>query len=75
MISSSWYFIGVGRSPVSISLASWYSATAAQAFTSQGMPRMSRRITPSAWAITATMWLCSCTFSRIELRIRLQRSI
>ena len=65
--------MGVGRSPVKISEASWNSAAAAQASGSQGLWNTSRRITPSAWASTATMWLCSWMFSVTLLRMRDQR--
>lgn len=34
-------------------------APSAASFGSQGTPITSRRITPSAWAMTATIWLCS----------------
>ena len=64
---------GVGRSPVKISEASWNSAASAQAAGSQGWRKTSRRITPRAWASTATIWLCSWTFSGTLLRISDQR--
>ena len=67
--------MGVGRSPVKISVASWNSAAAAQASGSQGCPNTSRRMTPRAWASTATMWLCSWMFSVTLFRIRDQRSM
>ena len=64
------YLMGVGRSPVKISVASWNSAAAAHLSGSQGWRNTSRRITPRAWARTATMWLCSWMFSATLLRIR-----
>ena len=56
-----------------ISVASWKRAAAAQASGEQGRPNTSRRMTPRAWASTATMWLCSWMFSGTLLRIRDQR--
>ena len=65
--------MGVGRSPVKISVASWNRAADAQASGSQSLWNTSRRITPSAWASTATIWLCSWMFSGMLLRISDQR--
>ena len=62
--------MGVGRSPVKISEASWKRAASAQTAGSQALWNTSRRITPRAWARTATMWLCSWMFSDTLLRIR-----
>ena len=62
--------MGVGKSPVKISEASWNRAAAAQASGLQGFPNTSRRMTPRAWESTATMWLCSWMFSDTLLRIR-----
>ena len=65
--------MGVGRSPVKISVASWKRAAAAHLSGSQGRWNTSRRITARAWARTAAMWLCSWMFSVMLLRIRDQR--
>ena len=67
--------MGVGMSPVKISVASWNRAAAAQASGLQGLWNTSRRMTPRAWASTATMWLCSWMFSGTLLRIRDQRGM
>ena len=67
------YLMGVGMSPVRISLASWYSAATATAPGSRCPLNFSLRITARAWARTATWWLCSWTFSGAVLRIRAHR--
>ena len=67
------YFTGVGRSPVKISGASWYSAATATWPGSMLPPKRSRRITARAWANTATVWECSWMFSWKVLRISPQR--
>ena len=69
------YLMGVGISPVRISLASWYSAAAATAPASTWPPNFSLRITARAWASAAAWWLCSWTFSGAVLRISAQRWI
>ena len=66
--------MGVGRSPVRISEASWYSAATAHfSGSGPGSPRISRRMSPKAWASTATWWECSWIFSEKVLRMRPHR--
>src|SRR5262249_36777255 len=72
-ISGLKYLTGVGRSPVSTSCASWYSARTVTRAASTLPPKRLLRMTASAWATSATWRLCSWMFSGCVLYIKPQR--